>query len=67
MRRLFRGGSAQPWHDAEMNVMQGGMRRELIDAYRALHSYGRRSSAGLFGAGQQGSAVASITPSAHRT
>ena len=41
LRVRFRGDDGQRWHDAEMNVIQGGRRRELLDAYRTLHGYGR--------------------------
>jgi exonuclease III len=42
VRARLRGGDGHRWDEAERVVMQGGMRRDLIDVYRHLHGYGRR-------------------------
>ena len=37
-----KGGDGRHWDAAERIVMEGGAQRQLIDAYRHLHGYGRQ-------------------------
>jgi exonuclease III len=39
--RRKQGGDARRWDAAERTVMEGGPQRNLIDAFRQLHGYGR--------------------------
>jgi exonuclease III len=41
LRIRFRGDDGRRWDLVERTLMQGGAGRELIDAYRFLHGYGR--------------------------
>lgn len=39
LKRRFRGGSGQRWHDAERNIFLGLRRFEMVDVYREIHGY----------------------------
>jgi exonuclease III len=52
LRAHFKAGDAHRWDAAERTVMEGGTHRNLIDAYRHLHGYGREEFSWFLRRGQ---------------
>ena len=41
LRFTIRRGEGRRWDEGERNIIQGGVAREMVDAFRHVHGYGR--------------------------